>query len=225
MRYAMSDSPLGPWKDMGPYMYPTGTETNHGSLVEFKGKWYSFYHTSNYSGHGALRSVCVDPITMRPDGTYEVVRNWGTPNGGGAAPELRAGAPLKLEAEKFNDGGYHYGWFKRSSRNDKVSVTSGGGKSWVEKLETGDWVRYTFTAASAGKYTVECVVSANRNDSRFQLNVNGSRPESEGVKMASSGGNWETVTVKDMEVSAGENYLEFRVASGSFNADSFVIKK
>ncbi|MBQ8673760.1 MAG: family 43 glycosylhydrolase [Bacteroides sp.] len=74
MRYAVSDSPLGPWKDLGIYMKPTGVETNHGSIVKYKGEWYAFYHTGDYSGQGNLRSVCVDKLTVNADGTLEIVQ-------------------------------------------------------------------------------------------------------------------------------------------------------
>ena len=78
MRYAVSDSPLGPWTSLGIYMNPTGVETNHGSIVQFKGKWYAFYHTGDYSGEGNLRSVCVDELTINADGTLELVKQtWG----------------------------------------------------------------------------------------------------------------------------------------------------
>lgn len=73
MKYAVSDTPLGPWKNMGIYMQPTGIETNHGSIVNFKGKWYAFYHTGEYSGEGNLRSVGVAPLTIYPDGSLEVI--------------------------------------------------------------------------------------------------------------------------------------------------------
>jgi Beta-xylosidase len=49
MRYATSNSPLGPWKSQGIYMEPTNSYTNHGSIVEYKGQWYSFYHDSSLS--------------------------------------------------------------------------------------------------------------------------------------------------------------------------------
>lgn len=73
MRYAVSDSPLGPWKDLGVYIDPTGIDTNHGSIVKFKGQWYAFYHCGDYSGHGTLRSVCVDKLTINADGTLQKV--------------------------------------------------------------------------------------------------------------------------------------------------------
>ena len=74
MCYAISDSPLGPWEYKGIYMEPTDSYTNHGSIVEFKGQWYSFYHNSALSGHDWLRSICVDKLYYNPDGTIKMVR-------------------------------------------------------------------------------------------------------------------------------------------------------
>lgn len=74
MRYATSNSPLGPWKYRGIYMQPTGCDTNHGSIVEYKGQWYAFYHDDNLSGRGNLRSICVDKLTYNPDGTIKMVK-------------------------------------------------------------------------------------------------------------------------------------------------------
>lgn len=73
MRYATSTSPLGPWKYQGIFMDPTDSYTNHGSIVEFKGQWYFFYHTSAISHFDWLRSVCVDKLYYNPDGTIQKV--------------------------------------------------------------------------------------------------------------------------------------------------------
>lgn len=74
MRYAVSDSPLGPWKSKGIYMEPTDSYTNHGSIVEFKGQWYAFYHNSTLSNHDWLRSICVDKLYHNPDGMIKLVK-------------------------------------------------------------------------------------------------------------------------------------------------------
>lgn len=73
MRYATSDNPLGPWKYQDIYMEPTDSYTNHGSIVEFKGRWYAFYHNSNLSNHDWLRSICVDELFYNDDGTIKMV--------------------------------------------------------------------------------------------------------------------------------------------------------
>jgi len=83
MRYAISDNPLGPWKHMGIYMKPTNSYTNHGSIVEFKGQWYAFYHSSSLSQANRqepsdwLRSVCVDKLFYNEDGSIQMVKQTG----------------------------------------------------------------------------------------------------------------------------------------------------
>ena len=74
MCYATSDSPLGPWKYQGIYMEPTDSYTNHGSIVEYKGQWYAFYHNSALSHHDWLRSICVDKLYYNEDGTIRMVQ-------------------------------------------------------------------------------------------------------------------------------------------------------
>ncbi|MBV7531054.1 family 43 glycosylhydrolase [Chitinophaga sp. sic0106] len=74
MCYAMSNSPLGPWEYKGVYMESTDSYTNHGSIVEYKGQWYAFYHNSSLSNHDWLRSICVDKLYYNPDGTIQMVK-------------------------------------------------------------------------------------------------------------------------------------------------------
>lgn len=79
MRYAVSNGPLGPWEHKGIYMEPTNSYTNHGSIVEYKGQWYSFYHDSSLSGANGefndwLRSVCVDKLYYNSDGSMQMVK-------------------------------------------------------------------------------------------------------------------------------------------------------
>lgn len=82
MCYATSDSPMGPWTYRGYYMLPVGCETTHGSVVEFKNKWYAFYHNNALSHINELRSICCDELVFNDDGTIKMVcqtRNGGLP--------------------------------------------------------------------------------------------------------------------------------------------------
>jgi arabinoxylan arabinofuranohydrolase len=79
MRYATSNSINGPWEYKGIYMEPTDSYTNHGSIVEYKGQWYAFYHNSKLSADKGKfndwqRSVCVDKLYYNPDGTIQMVK-------------------------------------------------------------------------------------------------------------------------------------------------------
>ena len=73
MHYAMSDSPLGPWEYKGIFLDATDCDTSHGSIVEFKGQWYLFYHGCQLSQMGNLRSICVDRLYYNDDGTIRKV--------------------------------------------------------------------------------------------------------------------------------------------------------
>ncbi|MBO4327202.1 MAG: family 43 glycosylhydrolase [Clostridia bacterium] len=76
MSYAVADSPLGPYKKGGVivdniYCDP-GTWNNHGSIQEYKGRTFVFYHRSSQNS-GTSRRVCVEPITVRDDGSIPEV--------------------------------------------------------------------------------------------------------------------------------------------------------
>jgi hypothetical protein len=89
LRYATSRSPLGPWTSKGVYLKPTDCDTSHGSVVEYKGQWYAFYHNKSLSntGGGNLRSICVDKLNFNPDGSIQtVVQTKNGPSSVGPAP-------------------------------------------------------------------------------------------------------------------------------------------
>lgn len=78
--YAIARSMDGPWIPQGEL---TGMAENsftiHPGIIEFKGKWYLFYHNAvlTIDGHaGAIgrRSVCVEELYYNPDGTMAFVK-------------------------------------------------------------------------------------------------------------------------------------------------------
>ena len=69
--YCMADSPLGPWKDAKIFFNPTGCDTSHGSIFEFKGKWYWVYHTRDLSTIYQQRSVSMEEVIFNADGTID----------------------------------------------------------------------------------------------------------------------------------------------------------
>ncbi|MDF7825947.1 family 43 glycosylhydrolase [Pontiellaceae bacterium B12227] len=74
MQYSMSDSPLGPWEPKGVFMEATDVLTMHGSIVEYKGQWYVFYHNGALSGgRNSNRSICFDTVSFNEDGTINMV--------------------------------------------------------------------------------------------------------------------------------------------------------
>jgi len=76
MAYATSRSPLGPFTKRGIIIDNTGcdpeTWNNHGSIAEFNGQWYIFYHRSSQASN-FNRRVCIEPIHFNADGSIDEV--------------------------------------------------------------------------------------------------------------------------------------------------------
>lgn len=83
--YAVADSVYGPYQYKGVILEEVSSGTNHSSIVEYKGQWYLFYHTSERAlsliPEGSperdfiqwRRSVCVAPLYYNEDGTIRPV--------------------------------------------------------------------------------------------------------------------------------------------------------
>lgn len=74
--YAMSKSIEGPWEYKGILNEIAGnSNTNHQSIIEFKGQWYFIYHNGAIQPHGGSfrRSVCIDKLYYNTDGTLKRV--------------------------------------------------------------------------------------------------------------------------------------------------------
>jgi len=70
LAYAKSSSPYGPWIYCGEIMPPTATSnTNHPSVIDFKGKTYLIYHNGALpNGSGYRRSICVEELMFDESG-------------------------------------------------------------------------------------------------------------------------------------------------------------
>ncbi len=67
--YAVGETPYGPFTYGGRILEPVVGWTTHHSIVEYKGKWYLFYHDAAHSGgKDYLRSVKVQELSYTDDG-------------------------------------------------------------------------------------------------------------------------------------------------------------
>ncbi|MCA1744186.1 MAG: family 43 glycosylhydrolase, partial [Bacteroidales bacterium] len=71
--YALGDNPYGPFTYQGVILNPVLGWTTHHSIVEFKGKWYLFFHDVEISGQTHLRSIRIADLNYRADGTIEAI--------------------------------------------------------------------------------------------------------------------------------------------------------
>ena len=73
--YAVGTSPKGPFTYKGRILEPVIGWTTHHSIVQFKDKWYLFYHDSSLSG-GVNHKRCVKftELKYNPDGTIQTIK-------------------------------------------------------------------------------------------------------------------------------------------------------
>lgn len=76
LSYSMSPGPEGPWAYQGKIMskQPTNSFTNHGGIIDFKGKSWLFYHTGLLKGGGSYgRSTSIESFRYNDDGTIPAI--------------------------------------------------------------------------------------------------------------------------------------------------------
>ena len=111
--YAVSDYPDHGFTYGGVILDNFGcdprTWNNHGSLCEFRGQWYLFYHRSTHGGEYS-RHVCAEPIFFDENGRIgEVKMTSGLFGAGEEVPAYRS-AELRGSARIAGDAGSAYGY-------------------------------------------------------------------------------------------------------------------
>ena len=71
--YATGTNPYGPFTYQGVILNPVEGWTNHESIVEYKGKWYLFYHDALASGKTHLRNAKVTELKFNEDGSIQPI--------------------------------------------------------------------------------------------------------------------------------------------------------
>jgi arabinoxylan arabinofuranohydrolase len=70
LEYSVAKSPTGPFEYKGVIL-DNRSRNVHGSITEYKGKWWLFYHVAGPSAYE--RRVCVAPLHYRKDGSIEPI--------------------------------------------------------------------------------------------------------------------------------------------------------
>jgi hypothetical protein len=77
MEYCIGRSPLGPFEYKGTII-DNQSRNIHGSITEFRGQWYLFYHVQGPSPYE--RRVCMEKLEYNDDGTIRpLVFHWPAP--------------------------------------------------------------------------------------------------------------------------------------------------
>ena len=147
MSYAISDHPLGPYKKGGVivdniYCDPASWN-DHGSIAEFKGQWYVFYHRSSQNRQ-TCRRVCVEPIFFDENGYIKEVEM--TSSGAEYALNPFNGIPARAACRMMGN------CFVTLEDDREVLVKQSGGH-WMT-----DWAEYKYLDFADGATTLTVTV-------------------------------------------------------------------
>jgi len=145
LSYAVSNSPLGPYKKGGVIIDNTycdpETWNNHGSIEEFNGQWYVFYHRSSHASRYSRR-VCCEKIEFDENGMIREVSQTSS----GAENAIPAGCiPARAACRMM-------GACALALTDGKEALVSKSGGHWF----VPDWAEYRyidFGETPAGKFT------------------------------------------------------------------------
>ena len=183
--YSTSKSPFGPFKYGGVIVDNDHCDpsvwNNHGSIVEFKGKWYVFYHRATHNTF-SMRKTCVEPITFNEDGSINEVEM--TTQG--------AGAPLKatsqIDAERAC---LLYGNVRIQGFGENNEILAG--------IRNADFAAYKYIDFGDGVETITIRVAPGKNQGKIEVVANHSWDYSVGyidVPGNGDGKTWITLTGK-----------------------------
>jgi hypothetical protein len=202
MRYATSSQPLGPWTYRGIYLEPTGCDTTHGSVVEYKGQWYQFYHNQAISGQGNLRSMCVDRLNFNEDGTIQTVVQTKT-----GPPAVDPGRTQNLDPIKYGAASA----VTTNGAQVEDDPAAADGKSVREMHLENASLTFNQVGCSHGGRTTVTVHYATADNAKLKLFVNGD--DYSFINTPSTGG-WDTYT--------GQAFLTVPLGAGVTNVIQLV---
>jgi len=232
LRYATSTNPLGPWSHKGVYLSSTTSDTSHGSVAEYKGQWWAFYHTADLSGTGLLRSICVDSLFFNADGTIRMVKQ--TKDQGSSYNTIMRTVPGTIQAEDYNEGGKGIAYWDnttgngpseyRRSEDVDISRYRPAGMYYVSDMSQGEYINYTFEALTDDVYTIDFVIATplSGQTQKFYLefdNAKTSNPRRYDVSYSPLSAMGK-VSVPNITLSKGIHTMHF-IPQGNMNFDKF----
>ncbi len=199
MYYATSDKPLGPYTFQKVFVprFDGRSGTNHGSIVEWKGKWINFHHSSHLSeGNSTCRNLLADWMTYDKNGVINTIEK---PVGLGLADKTKVTIFLEAENAPLQGG-------KLEGTHISYLTKGYSGTGYVSGFET-KFNRVEVMAQAAkpikGKLTIRYAA-----DSDFKADIMvGNRvlnSEWEGMKISKTKG-WKELTFDEIQLEAGNN--------------------
>ncbi|MEN9967029.1 MAG: hypothetical protein RL036_262 [Actinomycetota bacterium] len=219
MCHAVADTPLGPYEDLGVFIgvYPGNSGTIHGSVFEFKDKWYAFYHSAWVSGSQSCRSLMLDEIQYSPAGRIlEVVPSESQK---GRATPTDVNVEVHLDAAVSNRaGGRHFEAVLNIDHEHESDCTGAGYLSGMIQQEYGFsamlqvgvpreyevWLRYRSVEPHVARVVAgrHLFYDGNQNQSYDQY-IN------RGTEFASTDGEWVEILIGTKHFEFGDHLIRF----------------
>jgi len=227
LRYAISSNPLGPWTYKGVYLKPQTAETSHGSVVEYKGQWWAFYHTADLSGNGALRSICVDKLFFNADGTIQTVVQ--TKDMGSPYLDVTKTTNDEIQAEDYNSGGKGIAYWSNNKTNTgdlrlkeniiikfirakQMYYVTGTSYSSTSSIATREYINYTFEVLEDGVYDIDFTIGSPLNaGTQFYVDFDWFKNSNPRIYLApyASVSDLQVVTVPEVTLTKGIHTMNF----------------
>lgn len=221
LAYATSHLPLGPFEKGGIIIDNTGcdpqTWNNHGSIAEFNGQWYVFYHRSSQASN-FNRRVCAEPIHFNADGSIAEVEM------------TTQGVEGPLPAANTMDA-WRACQFSGKVRTEAVgpSEHSHSVSEHLTQIHAGDWVGYKYLDFGAGMTIFKAQAGSLGYGGEIEIHLD--RPDGPlaGICAISRTGGWQKWRTFTCPVGGAQGvhsvYLVFRGVFGRlFDLSSFSFK-
>lgn len=198
---------------------PSGQGTGTGDMAWGNGDYYAGANGGWSTGTGS--ELVLAPFSATPIGTLDTPY-WGV--------DSSVGAPI--QAEDFNQGGNGIGYYTTATSNSggqyrtgedvgiQATTDTGGGFN-VGWTTAGQWLDYTVNVAYGGTYSIAFRVANDQTTGgTFNLDVDGQNVTGS-ITAPDTGGwqNWETVTVNNINIAAGQHVLRLMMDSNGSGGD------
>ena len=214
--YAMATSPFGPYEYKGVIVDNAGcdpeTWNNHGSVVEFNGKWYVLYHRSTHASR-AMRKACIETIRFNEDGTIDEVEMTSQ----GASGPLDAFSKTDAARACLMGG------------NVRIRLTDGDSeREELGGIRSGDFAVWKYLDFGSGADKVTVRVRSGKGG-RILFRADGEGGDLLGTMDVPAGGSWNVLTSEIKEMGGVHALrMEFEGPAGKndlFSLDWFAFGK
>lgn len=203
LEYAVSKSPMGPFKVTGVIMDATpDCWTNQCSIIKYQGQWFLFYHRNDLSPHfDKNRSVRIDSLFFNPDGTIKKVN-----------PSLR-GVGLTEASAKIQIDRYSL----KSDHGTSIAFldTSNTFKGWKTIFNaTNAWIQYNGVQFRSNKLKSVGVKARSKTGGILEIRLDRIDGPVVGQLRIPQSTNWKMIQAPLAKLQTGIHNLIVRLKAG-----------